>query len=263
MSTCAKRKTWRAAWMMFLVLACPCAWAAAAHTETFASSVAGWTNAGSLQLGVTNQTLRGFFAAQGVPMPETGSYVATNTSSSGAFTGDYDAAGIRLIGFSFMAQDVLPSAALLRWQTSTSSFFRSFASHVATTGVWYRLAFSLTSKEAGNWVGGSSPAFNEGLQAVKGLEIQLTRAGMAAQRYYVDDVFVDSLPLGMVDSTGGMQVRWSSLRTNVAYVVEAADDPRAQWDAIDGFVATETTQLWPDLTATNRRVYRLLFHEIQ
>ena len=262
MSPRSRQNTWRAAWMMAITLACPCAWAAA-HTETFASGGAGWTHAGSLQLGVTNQTLRGLFAAQGVPMPESGSFVATNVSSGGAFTGDYDAAGIRLIGFSFMAQNTLPSAALLRWQGPTSSFFRSFAAMVATTGVWYHFAFTLANKDAGKWVGGSAQTFDEGLQAVQGLEIQLTRAGMAAQRYYVDDVYVDSLPSGAVDSTGGMPVQWSSLRTNVASVVEAADHPLAPWHALGGFVATATTQSWPDLTATNRRVYRLGFNENQ
>ncbi len=260
------QNTWRAAWMMAIALACPCAWAAAAHTETFASDVAGWTNAGSLQLGVTNQTLRGLFAAQGVPIPESGSFVATNLSSSGAFTGDYDAAGIRLIGFSFMAQNTLPSAALLRWQGPTSSFFRSFAATVATTGVWYHFAFTLANKDAGKWAGGSTAAFDESLRAVQGLEIQLTRAGMAAQRYYVDDVFVDALPWGSVGTaspTGGMPVVWSSLRTNVAYVVQAADQPSSSWHDAGTFVATTSTQSWLDFTATNRRVYRLLFNENQ
>ena len=267
MDTRAKRKIWCAAWLAWLALACPCAWAASAHVETFSSGTAGWSQAGSLQLAATNQSLRGLFVAQGVPMPEIGSFVATNVSSGGAFTGDYDAAGIRLIGFSFMAQNVLPSAALLRWQGPTSSFFRSFASVVTTTGVWYRFAFSLASKDAGKWVGGSDIAFAESMLAVQGLEIQLTRAGMAAQRYYVDDVFVDALPWGSVGTaspTGGLPVVWSSLRPNVAYVVQTAEQPSNSWNYAGNFVATNTTQAWPDFTATNhQRVYRLLFNEIQ
>lgn len=260
----AKRNIWRAALLAWIALAGSCAWAAAVHVETFAAGAAGWTNAGTLQLAATNQTLRGLFAAQGVPIPETGSFMATNASSGGAFTGDYDAAGIRLVGFSFMAQNVLPSSALVRWQGPTSSFFRSFASYVAATGVWYRFAFSLANKDAGKWVGGSATAFDEGLQAVKSLEIQLTRAGMAAQRYYLDDVFVDGLPFGTLRSTGGVEVLWSSLRTNVAYAVQSADQPSDPWNAAGNFTATGATQAWPDPSATNRhRVYRLLFNENQ
>lgn len=238
-------------------------WAAAIHTETFASGTAGWTKAGTWQIVATNQALQGTFTKQPVPFPETGAFVATSLASGGAFTGDYDTAGIQLVGFSFMAQDVVPSAALLRWSNPTSSFFRSFASAVTQTGVWYRFAFSLRSKDAGQWVGGTAAAFNDGLLDVKTLEIQLTRAGMAAQRYHIDDVFTDTLPVGALAGMKPLRVNWSSLRSTVGYVVEAADDPNSSWNMIDSFVATDSTHTWHDGTVTNvnQRIYRLRFLE--
>ena len=215
-----------------------------------------------MHLAATNQSLRGHFAAQTVPIPETGSWMAGETASGGKFSGDYESAGIRLIGFSFMAQDVLPSAAAVRWHGASSGFFRSFASYVAATGVWYRFAFSLADKDAGKWVGGSPLAFEETLRMVERLEIQLTRAGMGAQRYYVDDVFVDGLPVGALGSTGGIHVLWSALRVNTPYLIQSADRPSDTWNARSNFVATNATRFWPDPTATNgSRVYRLVFGE--
>ena len=240
--------------------------AAVLHAEDFADGANGWISSGRLTMSATQGTLQGTFAAQGFPMPESGSFVATNTSSGGAFVGDYPAAGLQLVGFSFMARDVLPSAALIRWTGPTSSFFRSFASAITQTGVWYRVAFSLRSKEAGSWIGGTAEAFGEGLTDVRSLEIQLTRTGMAAQRYELDDVFVDALPAGAcTHATNGTQVLWSSLRPNTAYVVEAAATPDMTWEEAGAFTATNTLQVWPDPTAnaTTTRVYRLLFLEVQ
>lgn len=240
--------------------------AAVIQTEDFTAGAAGWISSGSLVMTATNGTLQGAFAAQGFPMPESGSLAATNTSSDGAFAGNYPAAGIQLVGFSFMARDVLPSAALIRWTGPSAGFFRSFASAITQTGVWYRLAFSLRSKEAGNWIGGTAGAFGEGLAEVRSLEIQLTRTGMAAQRYELDDVFVDALPAGAcVHSNNGTQVLWSSLRPDTAYVVEATAAPDMPWEQAGALTATNTLQVWPDSAATGMptRAYRLRFREVQ
>lgn len=250
----------------FVGLGSTVAGGASIHAETFSSGAAGWSSSsGSLLVAGDGQTLRGQFSAQEFPFPESGSFLATDASSDGAFVGDYDAAGVRLLGFSFMAQDKVPSAAALRWSGPTSSFFRSFAAYVVQTGVWYRLAFSLAGKDAGKWVGGTAEAFDQALMDVRGLEIQLTRTGMAVQRYYIDDVFLDSLPVGRPDVAAGVQVVWSSLRSNVAYVVESAETASGPWDSLDSFVATGQSHLWLDETATNvpRRAYRLMFNESQ
>lgn len=238
--------------------------AASRYTETFDSGAAGWSHAGSLAVTGEESGLRGQFAAQGFPFPESGSFVATNTASNGAFNGDYSAAGIQLIGFSFLAQDVLPSAALVRWSGPESSFFRSFADAIAQTGVWYRIAFSLQSQAAGRWVGGMEPAFEESLRDVRSLEIQITRAGMTAQRYRLEDVFVDALPAG-TEVFGDGAVVWSRLRADQAYVVEAVGDPTQAWEAVEGFAASNSTRIWLDPAPTHapRRFYRLRFPEYQ
>ncbi len=240
------------------------AWGAEIHTEAFAGGAGGWTASGSLQVAAVDEGLRGSFAAQGFPVPESGSFVANPTASGGAFAGDYAAAGIQLVGFSFMARDVLPSAALVRWTGPSASFFRSFAGHVTRTGVWYRLAFPLKEEYAGRWIGGGAEAFAAGLADVRSLEIQLTRTGVASQRYEVDDVFVDRLPTGACAvGTNGAQVLCSALRTNTAYVVEAAGAPDRAWEEAGAFVASQPVQAWMDGGATGRatRVYRLRFDE--
>ena len=251
------------AWMLFTGVV----QSASIYTESFSSGAADWLSSGGLQVAAVDETLRGQFAAQTFPFPESGAFVATNASSGGAFVGDYPAADIQLVGFSFMAETVLPSAALVRWSGPTSSFFRSFASLVTQTCVWYHVAISLRDKDAGRWVGDTAQAFDEGLLDVQRLEIQLTRAGMTAQRYYLDNVFLDALPVGMDLSLSevGCQVSWSRLRTNVAYVVQSAVDPTANWVPADVFVATGRTHAWLDESATNalRRVYRLVFPQSQ
>lgn len=265
MGTGTKHKFWSAAWPVWLALASPCAWAATVHTETFAGGLAGWTNAGAMPLAISNQALRGRFAAQGIPVPETGTFVATNTSSGGAFTGDYNAAEIQLIGFSFMAQNTVPSTALLRWLGPTSSYFQSFGSHVVATGVWYKMAFSLAAGAAGQWSGGAADEFADALADVRGLEIHVTRAGMDAQNYFIDDVFLDALPVGNPNTTDGKQVAWSQLRSNVVYVVESAETAAGPWEYLDEFMAVGRSLVWQDGTSSNinRRVYRLLSTESQ
>ncbi len=249
--------------MLILAGASLCARGAGVHTETFSGGRMGWTNVGSWVTAGTNNALRGQFGSQTFPVPETGSFVATNASSGGAFTGDYGAAGIQLIGFEFMAQDVLPSSALIRWHGASASYFRSFLSYVTETGVWYRLAVTLSDKDAGGWVGGTEEAFQAGLTNVQWVEISITRSGTAAQRYYMDEVFVDGLPEGTRIRFG--EATWSPLRTNVAYAVEAAADPKGPWAEAGSFSATNRAQEWRDEGATNeeRRVYRLNFRESQ
>lgn len=247
--------------MLVLAGASLCARGAGVHTETFSSGRMGWTNTGTWVTAGTNNALRGQFGSQSIPSPESGSWAATNTSSGGAFVGDYDAAGIRLVGFSFMAQDVLPSSALIRWHGPSGSFFRSFLPYVTATGAWCRVAFSLADKAAGGWVGGTEEAFQTGLTNVQWVEIQVTRAGTAAQRYFLDEVFLDGLPEGTRIRFG--EVSWTPLRTNVAYGVEVAEDPGGAWTEADSFSATNREQVWLDAEATNeeRRVYRLKFDE--
>ena len=128
----------------------------------------------------------------------------------------------------------------------------------------HRIAISLHSRDAGQWVGGASTTFEDALRDVKRVEIQLARAGMAAQRYQIDDVFIDVLPAGAGIAADGT-LMWSRLRTNVAYVVQAALNPTQEWEDVNTFVATARIQTWVDPAPTNDRqkVYRLIIPELQ
>ncbi|MBU0677134.1 MAG: hypothetical protein KJ626_03380, partial [Verrucomicrobia bacterium] len=88
------------------VLSLVSAQAAEWHTEDFSAGLSGWLtegpvmavpDGGSIRLDVTPQLV-----------PAVARFTATNTSSSGSFAGDYQAATGQLFGFSFMAVDVLP-----------------------------------------------------------------------------------------------------------------------------------------------------------
>ena len=236
---------------------------AAVHTETFSSSAAGWVGAGDMTLSWTNNMLRGQFGSQGIPTPQTGSFVATNTASGGAFAGDYQGEGIQLIGFSFRASGVVPSAIQIRFWNTNSTFFRGCTTYVASTGTWYHFAFSMADRDAGGWVGGTPEGFAEALNDVGWVEVQLTRNGTALQRYYLDDYFVDHLPRGSLQTTGEIQVVWSHLRTNVVYTMESADTPLDPWEEQTSFAATNRVVEWSDASATGtaHRIYKLYFLE--
>lgn len=234
------------------------------YTEAFSTGMNGWSNTGSMAVSSENAALCGQFGAQTFPFPETGAFFASNAASGGAFVGDYPAAGGQLIGFSFMVQDVLPSALLVRISGPTASFFRNIALDVAQTGVWHRLIISLRSRDAGQWIGGTAQEFEETVRDVQSLEIQITRGDMSSQCYWIDDVFLDALPVG-TEVFGDGTVIWAHLRTDVAYIVEAAEESCQEWVAVGGFTAGSTVQSWLDPTATNtsRKVYRLLLLDHQ
>ena len=265
----SRRAAGRAAIGLFLAsFACTGLLAPAAeiHLESFAADSAGWTNSGALTVGATNGFLLGRFAAQTIPAPGTGAFVATNGSSGGAFVGDYPAAGIQLIGFAFMAQDVLPSSAILRWHGPTSSYFRSFAASILQTGVWYRLAFPMESRAAGRWQGGGEELFALDRADVKSVEIQVSRSGTTAQRYGVDDVFVDVLPTGSIGpAASDVHLFWTALQAGTVYAVETAAQPGGPWTETARLAATDRVQEWsdPDASAASNRLYRLRFAECQ
>lgn len=71
------------------------------------------------------------------------------TASGGAITGNYDAAGIELIGFRFFSATELPSSVHLELGGTTTSFQTIF--YPSVTGVWQTFAASLQSVELGGW----------------------------------------------------------------------------------------------------------------
>jgi hypothetical protein len=229
------------------------------YRETFSEGMAGWTNSGQLSVAYSNGALVGRFAAQAIPAPDTGALRATNTSSGGAFVGNYRDAGIWLIGLSFMAADIIPSSCALRLVGVTNSFFRSFKSYIVQTGVWYRFAFPVTSVAEGGWVGGSEALFQSVITNVLGVQIELLRNGTEAQRYFVDDVFLDRVPEGFIEATSHVPITWSYLQSNRLYYVQTCAHLTDEWETADSWVATNRTHTWTDAAATNfmQRFYRL------
>lgn len=220
---------------------------AAITTETFNAGADGWD--GSVALSgswtFTGGVAQAIFDDIGVPFPDTAVLSNQPSAASAAFTGNYDAVGIELIGFRFRAPTHLPSDVVLSWGGSTSVFQRSFP--VAQTGVWYTFAASLASAALGGWTNasGSLTDFETARQQVKFVAIRISRAGSTERRYQIDDVFLDRLPVGGGFSVGAsdLSLQWSSLRSGMTYRVEGTTNLLATpWSALDTFAASNATQ---------------------
>ena len=138
--------------------------------------------------------LRGQFAQQGFPFPDSDAFTANSGSSLGKFAHDYFAAGRRIplwMGFDLKAGDVLPSSCLVRLTGgagSTNTFFRSVLPQLAAAGAWNWVEVPLDS--VAGWSGGTAAQFTNVLENVTGVELRLTRNGMAAQDYLLDNFTV-------------------------------------------------------------------------
>lgn len=174
------------------VLGCVCSvWGAVAYVETFGSAAElDWGGRGSAAVDANGGSLEASFEEQAtVPIPETGSMVATNTASGGAFSGNYVSAGLNEIGFRFLAADVKPSAAILRIFGRERAYVKALDMTGLTPGEWKTYKVSLEGLAEGGWNGGgaSEEDFLEDLEDVQWLEVQVTRRGTEAQRYRLDD----------------------------------------------------------------------------
>ena len=207
--------------------------AAQLNTESFSAGRAGWTNEGNWTVQATNQYLRGSFPAQGIPLPESASWRAGDTASGGAFTGDYVAAGAEMIGFSFFAEQVLPSELQIRLVGVSNTFFRSVVAQLIATGLWHHIDLSLESAAEGGWTGGDEQAFADIRRDVRHVSIQVFRSGAVLQRYRLDDVYLGAKPAmdDLVMSGDDIAGDWVHVRPGRAYRMESAIDPRAAWSA--------------------------------
>lgn len=254
-----------------LAVAAPSARAAQAYSESFGTSSAGWTNSGQWgAFGATNGYLRGRFdAIGGPPSPQTGRFIATNAASGGAFVGDYGAAGVEQIGFSILAADALPSDLLLRWYGGDgfAYFHGGLAAFITATGVWHTFVFSLRDKAEGGWVGSSATNFAAARQAVTWLEIAITRNGVTAQHYAVDNVFIDAAPSVAPLNTGVAppQLVLAPLQTGATYRIQATESlAGGTWTNLDLIVATNRWMEWPvtDPTGSVTRFFRVSQREL-
>lgn len=196
------------------------------------------------------------------------------SASGGAFTGNYDAASVALIGFRILSDNPnidtnLPlsnvDTVLLSWLGGTSRYFRAFSIPQSETGLWHNFAVSLDSYELGGWTvaSGSKSNFPVARQSVSNLIFSFSRRGALAQTYLVDDIFIDRLPAATAMEAGGSTglVTWSYLRSNTAYRVERADQStNLVWSTLETLTATGTTHVSSDpaLDTNLFRVYRMV-----
>ena len=234
-------------------------------TEQFNAGAGGWQ--GSVAAGAGSWTFTGGaarvnFANTGFPVPFAGTLSNTPSASGGSFTGDFEAAGIELIGFNFFTATSLPSSVMLSIGGATSVYQRLF--YPAQTGVWQTFAASLQSAESGGWINPQGPPadFEGVLQNVKYVTIQVDRdANEVARQYVIDDIFLDRLPAagGLGVATGGLlSLRADYLRSNTTYQVQASPEVTGTWVLAQTLVATNRSQSIEVTHAADKLFWRLL-----
>lgn len=214
--------------------------AAGPWIETFSGSLGGWTNTGSPAWRSTNDYAQVTFSAS--PAPQTSTLIATGALASAAFTGDYAAAGMALLGFKFRAEQVLPSGLTVRWMRTTNGFFRNLQTDVLATGVWYQFYFSLKDKETGGWDGDPGDLFTQVLAGVDTVALAVTKpATLAASSFRIDDVVIDRLPaateMTALSATTAL-LRWEYLQTNASYQLDYAETTTSDWSTVQSWLAT-------------------------
>jgi len=216
--------------------------------ETFAGGANGWmgtTVFGSGQWSFTGGTARIKFNT-GFAFPDSATLSNSASASSGAFTGNYDQAGINLIGFSFLAPQIVPSGfVILEWGGSTSIYQKGFT--VSTTGVWHNFAMSLSDQAKGQWttIQGSINDFTAARQSVSFVTIRVTLNGVMFHEFLIDNIFLAGQPgiSNYVFSGGSIfSMHMNELQSNLTYHVEAAPDVTGVWTFAQSFIATNRIQ---------------------
>lgn len=241
-----------------------CTEAATPYTESFASSLSGWTNSGLITWTPNSGMLRAIFPVAPGPPAGTASLNSSPAASGGAFTGDYVAADILLMGFSFKADNVLPDLLIIEWYGGTNSVYRELKGNILATGSWYRFAFSLSSAAEGGWFTSvDADTFAVMQTNVTSLSIKLEGSSDSlAPRYWLDDVFIDrGHQAGQIRPTtnGYGEVTWNYVRSNYTYRLEYADALAAGWSTAAVVTAT-STNLVSSVSLTNaaNRAFRLV-----
>lgn len=258
---------WGVGLAVYLLLA-P-AQAAQITTEQFSAGANGWTGTVSLSLGFpagewafnSGAARLTLYDNGGFPSFASGALRLTAAASSGAFTGNYDTAGIEVIGFRILAENWTGTNVLVRWGGSTSEYQRLVA--ITQTGVWQTVAFSLARADLVNWTvfNGSISDFEAARADVKSFKIEITQDSGFEENYQIDDVFVDRLPAALALGAGsnGLQVNWQHLRTGFSYRVESATSlTPPNWTSVTSLVATASVFQATHETAQPAQSYRMV-----
>jgi hypothetical protein len=219
--------------------------AAQKAVEGFTSGANGWSGSSESFTGAwtfTGGVARISFAAIGIGFPDLCILSNLPSASSGAFTGNYDTAGISAIGFSFMAPSALPAsgAVELEWRGSTSVYRRSFS--ILHTGVWHHVSASLNEEDKSAWtvIAGSADNFAAARQSVTRVALRVARSITSSHAFIFDDIFVAGQPLGSSLGVGmGGAIAWEGLLAGVGYRIEATTNLLGtSWSVLESIRAT-------------------------
>ena len=241
--------------------------AAVATTEQFTAGANGWDGASDLGSGIwifTGSVARLNYVDIGpMPFPDPARMTNTPTASGGAFTGDYDAAGIGLFGFKYFAEASSAGNLSVSWSGSSSTYFRILTT--TPTGVWTSVSFSLASFQGGGWslFNGSVSDFANARKSVSNIIIRFQRAGPGEHNYYIDDLFIEWLPKASSLGVSGSNnlVTWDFVRSNRTYRVEGSTNLlTGTWDLIESITPTGATHVTvdPGVSTNAARFYRML-----
>jgi hypothetical protein len=169
-----------------LLLAASSAPAAVLITETF-ETAAGWTGSGSMSVthsagqGNPAGSLQGEFAAQGFPIPQTGSFVIDNGLS---FMGDYNTPLLTGFTFDLMALTEVPSDVNVIFTSGANTFFYTLNLVGMTFNDWTHFEVALTY--SAGWQGDESQ-FASSLGSVDEVQVQFARGSESQQFFYLDN----------------------------------------------------------------------------
>ncbi len=184
-------------------------------------------------------------------------------ASGGAFMGDYASANIAFIGFSVRVdKSSPPSSVLLKWQGGGFTFERDVYTLTTQTAVWYRFAFSLASKSAGGWSGGTEEQFQQALTNVTAIWFVVKPPLFDAMDVLVDDIFIASQPEAtrfQATTNGYADITWSYVRSNFTYNLEHSTNLLLSGWSTTAVVTANSTSLVSSVLLTNApmSVYRL------
>lgn len=185
-----------------MVSLCGASRGAVLTSEPFAANDAGWLDRDPVKMTVSYDSgfgnlggsLRGSFASQALAFVQTDAFRATNTSSGGAFVGDYsNATNYTGFSFDFFAGTVLPSDLIVRFYGAGQLFSFGVNQQVFGVGSWYNVQVPLDYGMG--WLGSGQTAFSNALANVQWVDVQVTRTGTGAQNYWMDNFTLTDQPL--------------------------------------------------------------------
>ncbi len=230
--------------LLFIVLN-PGTWAAQPAVESFSGGANGWVGTSDFGTGnwsFTGGAARVAFFDPGFGFPDLCTLSNSPGATSGSFTGNYENAGIEVIGFSFMALNGLPASSVveLEWGGSTSVYRRGFS--VTTTGVWFNFTASVQDDAQGQWtvIKGSLANFAAARQSVRHVALRMSRTLTVAHQFVIDDLFIAGKPGGNSVSRDVVgRIEWGGLLAGVGYQVQSTTNLLlAPWETVENLTAT-------------------------